>query len=148
MTCFGEGTKENGTAVCFVVSLAGVRFLPNTGNVNMLGQMKAWIKSSPLGLASILVAIAIVCGCVMALELQLSKVGTDPNENHFAEALLVICVFSEIALLSSLSALLGLVLSIASFVLSEAKIFALVGLSLNGAILVLAGTMVLTIFGG
>ena len=115
----------------------------------MLSRTKIWIKSSPFGLGSIFVAIAIVCGCTIALNQQLSTVGTDPNENHFAEALLVMAVAGEIALFSSSMSLLGIALSIASFALGEEnKVFAVVGLSLNGAILAVACKIVHTIFGG
>jgi len=95
-----------------------------------------------------LVATAIVGGCLIALKLQLSTVGTNPHENHFAEAILVSIVFSEIAALSSLASLLGLALSLASLVLGEGKwIPGVVGLILNGAILVSAGTIIHAAFG-
>jgi hypothetical protein len=114
----------------------------------MLVQIGAWLKGSPFGLASILVAIAIVCGAKIAFDLQLSTVGTDPNENHFAEALFVICVTGEIALLSGVISLLGLALALSCFVISEEKkILGAIGLSLNGAIIVLVGAMVHGVFG-
>jgi hypothetical protein len=113
----------------------------------MLGQMKAWIKSSPFGLAAILLATTIVGGSLIALKLQLSTVGTNPDENHFAEALSVIIVFSEIAALSSLASLLGLGFSLASLVMGEGKrIPGIVGIILNGTIFVLARIIVHAVF--
>lgn len=113
----------------------------------MLGQMKAWIKSSPFGIASIFVAITIASGSTIAVKLQLSPIGTNPDENHFSEALLVGFIFSEIASFSTLASLLGLGLSLASLVMGEGKrIPGIVGLILNGTILVLAGIIIHAVF--
>ena len=83
---------------------------------------------------------------MIILKLQLSSVGSDPNENHFSEPLFVISVFMQISVLSGLGSLFGLGLSFGSFVLREGKrIPGVIGLILNGAILFLAGRILLNI---
>jgi hypothetical protein len=114
----------------------------------MLGLVKAGISRSPIGLASISVAVAIVWGCSVAFDLQLSTVGSDPGENHFAEGLLVICALGEIAFLAGLGSLLGIALSLASLVCGERRVFGVVGLALNGAILAITSKVIHTIVGG
>src|SRR5262245_24414197 len=114
----------------------------------MLGQLKAVITKSPMGLASMSLAVAIVWGGSSAVEHLPSTVGTDPDENHFAEALLVTCVAGQIAFYSALGSLLGIVLSLAGLLCGERKAFGFFGIALNGTILTIASKVIHTIFNG
>ena len=96
----------------------------------------AYIKSSPCGIISVLMAATVIVSAFVAISSQLAPIDSTQEENHFAVAMLALAVFGAVAFFSTIGAAAGLILSVISLVRNkEKRLLGVLGLALNGGIL-------------